>query len=224
MSLLNSRSKHLQIAFNRSLEEVRQMVALLPATDKIIIEAGTPLILRYGSSGISKLAAWQRDKLGKPGYIVADLKTMDRGSREVEATANAGASAATCLGLAPVETINEFVKNCALHKIDSMVDMMNTPFPFEVLQKLKTLPDIIILHRGADEHAQNKGKQIPLDQITRIRGAYGKVLISVAGGETTRETVSDFFNGADIAVVWRSFYENPEETTALAQAFLKLIK
>ena len=224
MSLLNTRSKYLQIAFNRTLDEVSQMVGLLPASDKLIIEAGTPLVKRYGSTGIARLNGWWSQKLGKPGYIVADLKTMDRGSREVEDAARAGASAATCLGLAPRETIDEFVKNCALQQIDSMVDMMNVPFPFEVLQKLKTLPDIVVLHRGVDEHDRNREKQIPLDQITRIKGAYGKVLISVAGGETTREVVSDFFNGADIAVIWRRFYDKPAETAALAKDFLKLIR
>jgi len=224
MSILGRKSKHLQIAFNRTIDEVSHMVGLLPASDKLVIEAGTPLVWRYGSEGIAKLNAWWAQKLGKPGYVVADLKTMDRGMREVEAAARAGASAATCLGLAPVETISEFVKNCAAQKIDSMVDMMNVPFPFEVLQKLKKLPDIVVLHRGVDERLRNHEKQIPLDQITRIRGAYGNVLISVAGGETTREVVSDFFNGADIAVVWQTFYEKPEETASLAMDFLKLIK
>jgi bifunctional enzyme Fae/Hps len=58
--MLDPRSKYLQIAFNRSLEEVREMIALLPASDKIIIEAGTPLIKRYGTRGISSLKNWWR--------------------------------------------------------------------------------------------------------------------------------------------------------------------
>jgi len=37
--MLNQRSKYLQIAFNRSLDEVRDMIAALPASEKIIIEA-----------------------------------------------------------------------------------------------------------------------------------------------------------------------------------------
>lgn len=224
MSLLNTRSKYLQIAFNRSLAEVQDMISLLPPSPKIIIEAGTSLVKRYGNKAISDLNYWWAERIGQPGYIVADLKAMDRGSAEVKNAARAGAAAATCLGLAPVETINEFIANCEIYGIDSMVDMMNVPFPFEVLQKLKKLPDIVVLHRGVDEHFLNREKQIPLDQITRIKGAYGKVLISVAGGETTREVISDFFNGADIAVVWRSFYENPKKTENLANDFLKLIK
>ena len=222
--MLNRRTKYLQIAFNRSLAEVRDMISMLPASDKIIIEAGTPLIKQYGKNGISSLKEWWSEKIQKPGYIVADLKCMDRGSREVEAVAEAGASAATCLGLAPIDTINEFIAQCEKSGIDSMVDMMNVEFPFEILQKLKKLPSVVVLHRGVDENEQNREKQIPLDQIHRIKGTYGNVLISVAGGETKRDVVKTFFNDSDIAVIWRSFYETPKDTANLAQDFLKLIK
>jgi len=222
--MLNQRSKYLQIAFNRSLDEVRDMIAALPASEKIIIEAGTPLIKKYGTRGITSLSNWWSDKIQKPGYIVADLKCMDRGSREVWAVAEAGASAATCLGLAPIETINEFIRECEKVGIDSMVDMMNIEFPFEILQKLKKLPTVVVLHRGVDESEKDKEKQIPHDQIHRIKGTYGNVLISVAGGETTRDVVRTFFNDSDIAVIWRSFYEAPENTANLAKDFLKLVK
>ena len=222
--MLNQRSKYLQIAFNRSLDEVKGMIAMLPASEKIIIEAGTPLIKRYGKKGIIALKDWWEEKLQKPGYIVADLKCMDRGAREVEAVAEAGASAATCLGLAPIETINEFIRECEKAGIDSMVDMMNVEFPFEILQKLKKLPTVVVLHRGVDENEKNREKQIRHDQIRQIKGTYGKVLISVAGGETTRDVIRTFFNDSDIAVIWRSFYEAPENTAKLAQDFLKLVK
>ena len=222
--MLNRRKKYLQIAFNRSLEEVRSMINMLPASDRIIIEAGTPFIKRYGMDGISSLKSWWNQKTMGQAYIVADLKTMDRGTTEVSFAAQAGASAATCLGLAPVETIDEFIKECERVGIDSMVDMMNVKFPFEVLQKLKKIPTIVVLHRGVDENVNNREKTIPHDQIRRIKGSYGKVLISVAGGETTRDVMRTFFNDSDIAVVWRSFYEKPQNTTDLANDFLKLIK
>jgi len=222
--MLNQRSKYLQIAFNRSFNDVKGMIDVLPASDKIIIEAGTPFIKNYGQMGITALRDWWSEKIEKPGYIVADLKCMDRGSREVEAVAEAGASAATCLGLAPIETINEFITSCGENGIDSMVDMMNVEFPFEVLQKLKKMPEVIVLHRGVDENKLNKEKQIPYDQIHRIKGTYGKVLISVAGGETPRDVIRTYFNDSDIAVIWRSFYESPENTAKIAEDFLKLIK
>ncbi|OGY94428.1 MAG: hypothetical protein A2406_03310 [Candidatus Komeilibacteria bacterium RIFOXYC1_FULL_37_11] len=222
--MLNRKSKYLQIAFNRSLADVREMITLLPASEKIIIEAGTPFIKKYGQSGISTLKNWWSEKIHKPGYIVADLKCMDRGSREVEAVATAGASAATCLGLAPIATINEFIKECEKAGIDSMVDMMNIEFPFEILQKLKKLPTVVVLHRGVDENENKNGKKIPHDQIHRIKGTYGNVLISVAGGEMPRDVVRSFFNDADITVIWKSFYENPKNTANLAREFLKLVK
>lgn len=222
--MLNKRSKYLQIAFNRSLLEVRDMIAMLPASEKIIIEAGTPLVKRYGVNGVASLKEWWSNKIQKPGYIIADLKCMDRGGREVEEFARAGASAVTCLGLAPIETINEFIKECEKAGIDSMVDMMNVKFPFEILQKLKKLPTVVILHRGVDENEKNREKQIPHDQIRRIIGTYNNILISIAGGETPRDVVRTFFNDSNIAVVWRSFYESPQNTTNLANEFLKLIK
>ena len=214
----------MQIAFNRSDEEVRNMIKQLPPSDRIIIEAGTPFIKRYGMNGIASIKNWWGQKNAGNTYIVADLKAMDRGATEVALVAKAGASAATCLGLAPTETIDEFIKDCAEAGIDSMIDMMNVKFPFEVLQKLKKVPNIVVLHRGVDENVNNREKTLPLDQIHRIKGAYNNILISIAGGETSREVMQTFFNDSDIAVVWRSFYDDPQNTTKLAEDFLKLIK
>lgn len=220
---LKKNQKYLQIAFNRSLPDVKGMIALLPTSNRILIEAGTPFIKNYGERGITALKNWWDFKIGNDGYIVADLKCMDRGSREVEIAASAGASAATCLGLSPIETINEFIKNCENLGIDSMIDMLNVPFPFEILQKLKKLPKVVVLHRGADEDEKSNVKQIPFQQIHQIKGTYN-TLISIAGGETFKEVRRAIFNDADIAVVWRAFYEKPEQTARLAKEFLKEIR
>jgi 3-keto-L-gulonate-6-phosphate decarboxylase len=97
--------------------------------------------------------------------------------------------------------------------------MLNVPFPFEVLSKLKKQPDIVVLHRGVDESQ----KEIPYYEINRIRGAYN-IIVSIAGGESLKETKRAYFNGADIAVVWRHFNESPAETRILAEQFLHSIK
>ncbi len=188
----------------------------MPRSERILVEAGTPFIKRYGARGIALLKKWWG------GYIVVDLKCMDRGSTEVITAAKAGASAATCLGLAPIPTIDSFIEECKKYKIDSMVDMMNIQFPFEVLSKLKKLPDIVVLHRGVDE-GQNREKEIPYYDINRIRGTYN-ILISVAGGEDFKEVRRAIFSDSNIAVVWRAFYEEPEKTAELAKEFLKEIK
>ena len=210
--MLNPRQKYLQIAFNRDIEEVKTMISALPSSENILVEAGTPFIKKYGAGGISRIKDWWR------GYVVADLKTMDRGSGEVEMAAQAGASAVTCLGLAPVPTIDGFIKECSARGLDSMLDMMNVQFPFEILQQLKKMPAAVVLHRGVDE-ADDRNRAIPYYDINRIRATY-PLFISIAGGETTREVMRAFFNDANIAVVWRSFYDNPSQTRELAEEFL----
>lgn len=220
--MLSRKQSYLQIAFNRSLLEVKKMVQLLPLSERILIEAGTPFVKRYGEEGIRALNSWWSHKIQRPGYIVADLKCMDRGITEVRSVARAGASAATCLGLAPIETINEFIRGCEIRGIDSMLDMLSVEFPFEVLKQLKKLPDVVVLHRGVDE-AENREKEIPHHQLQRIKEAYD-ILISVAGGEDFRDVGRAIFNDADVAVVWRLFYEDPEKTAKLAEEFLKEIR
>lgn len=277
--MFDREQKYLQIAFNRTLEEIAAMINSLPLSGRIIIEAGYPLIKTYGTRAISTIKTlWEQRVLGyslgtvgatemKPfrlykarcgsplidlllesiekrkiekskrgfsepikkeiaftPYIIADLKCMDRAFTEVEAAASAGASAATCLGLAPVETIDAFIKRCEEIGIDSMLDMMNIEYPFEVLSKLIKPPTIVMLHRGVDEGEENREKEIPYHEIERIKNVYDDVLVAVAGGETIREVITGAFNDADIIVVWRLFNENPEKIVAITNEFLKEIK
>ena len=221
--MLPKRSGYLQIAFNRSLEEVKRMISFLPSSKRILIEAGTSFIKNYGQRGITELKEAWSERLGQEGYIVADLKIADRGIKEAELAAQAGASAITCLGLAHPSTINYFIEKCGELGVDSMVDMLNVRFPFQVLQNLSKMPNIIVLHRGVEEWEKSK-KEIPYEQIHQILGSYDNVLISVAGGETLHDLQEAIFNDADIAVVWKSFAENPDKVAALASQFLKELK
>ncbi|MCK5590662.1 MAG: orotidine 5'-phosphate decarboxylase [Candidatus Pacebacteria bacterium] len=158
-------------------------------------------------------------------YVVADLKMMDRGSTEVEIASQAGASAATALGHAPIESLNAFVEECEQLNLDSMIDMMNVPFPISTLRELKKPPNVVILHRGVDEENFNKEKMLPLHEIRRVKGAYD-MMIAVAGGDTMREIQSAMFNDADIVVVWKNFYRSGggDDTGKLATEFLSHIK
>ena len=156
-------------------------------------------------------------------YIIADIKCDDLARKEVEIIAKAGASAATCLGVAPSETIDSFIEECQKWGIDSMVDMMNVDNPLLVLKKLKKPPDIVVLHRGVDESEFNKEKRIPYYQIQQMKGNYD-VLISVAGGDSLGDVEQAFFNDADIVIVWKSFYKSSEQTAKLAQEFYRKLK
>lgn len=224
--ILSKKKNYLQIALNSTIEEAYDIIDQLPQSDRIIIEAGTPLIKQYGMQAISNLySAWQTKAYNTrlTPYIVADMKTMDRGTTEVEMVKRAGASAAICLGQASVETLNIFIESCKKQGIDSMIDMMNVDYPIKVLRKLKLRPDVVILHRGVDEETFNKDKPIPYIQINKVLSSYN-VLISIAGGDTIREVQRAVFNGANIVVVWKEFYHTSQATGSLAAAFLKEIK
>lgn len=216
---LIKRKKYLQVALNSTLDEAREIITQLPISDRILIEAGTPLIKIYGAQAVVQI----KEMAPVGAYIVADIKCIDVAVREVEIMAHAGANAATCLGVAPIETIDRFIESCQTFNIDSMIDMMNVESAIAVLKKLKKLPSVVMLHRGVDETEFSKEKQIPYYQIKQIKGNYS-VLVAVAGGDTIREVQRAAFNDADIVVVWKNFYQASADTARLAESFLKEIK
>jgi len=223
---LRRNTKYLQIALNSTLGEAKKILFQLPKSERILIEAGTPLVKRYGIGVISEIrnyVFYNSPGLSQNLYIVADLKCADLAQREVEMAARAGASAVTCLGVAPLETINSFVEECEKSGIDSMVDMMNVENPLLVLRQLKKQPAVVIIHRGVDETEINKEKLLPYYQINQIKGN-SNVLIAVAGGDTIKEIQSTVFNGANIVVLWKAFYEFTGGMEATINEFLKEIR
>lgn len=224
-NMLDPKKRYLQVALNSTLDEAYSIIQQLPPSERILIEAGTPLIKQYGARVIANLKNWWGERLGyeMAPYIVADLKTMDRGETEVTIAKMAGASGVIALGQAPVETLNAFIEEAKRQEIDSMVDMMNVEMPIRTLRKLKKLPNVVLLHRGVDEETFNKTKPIPYIQINKVRASYN-VLISIAGGDTIREVQRAIFNDADIVVVWKEFYRPTQDTANLAEEFLKVIK
>lgn len=223
---LDHKKRYLQVAFNSTLDEARRIIAELPVSDRILAEAGTPLIKQYGIGVVRDLHFALNARFAGSGikpYVVADLKTMDRGETEVAMAAAAGAEAVIALGAAPPETLDSFITACDAHGVAAMIDMMNVEYPLATLRKLKRPPPVVILHRGVDEERLNKEKQIPLHEIRRIKGAYD-IMISIAGGDTAREVQRAIFNDADIAVVWKSVYQRTGETVGLIETFLKDIK
>jgi len=215
--MINRKIKYLQVALNSGMDEARSIIRQLPRSERILVEAGTPLIKTFGWQGIRNIVSWWG------GYVVADLKTMDRGDTEVLLARQAGASGAIALGQAPIETLNSFISSCEKMEIDSMVDMMNVDQPIKILRKLKKLPTVVILHRGVDEETFNKDKPIPYIQINKIKSSYD-VMISIGGGDTIREVQRAMFNGANIVLVWKEFYHPTNQTAALAEEFLKEVK
>ncbi len=227
MSLLMRNHHYLQISFNSSLDEAQYILNSIPPTDRILIEIGTPLIKQYGISSIRALTTWWQQRLFAnefitPAYTVADFKCMDRAATEVQLAKSAGASAVVALGQAPIETLNSFVQKCDELKIDSMIDMMNVEKPYNILRQLKTLPTVVMLHRGVDE-TNFSDKPLPIHMINKVKGSYN-IKIAIAGGDTSREIQSAVFNGADIVVLWKDFFTVSDETTNIVTNFLNQVK
>jgi bifunctional enzyme Fae/Hps len=192
------RPPYLQIALDApSLEGAKKVLEQLPGSDRIIIEAGTPLIKRYGTRVIGDLRQVARDK-----FIIADLKTLDVGKVEVDIAYEDTADAVVAAGLGPAETLDATVSEARRMGIYSVIDMLNVEDVLAKLKSIKDLPDIVILHRGID---QESGRTCGLERIKIIRQAFPnkKLLIAVAGGivpETAKEALEQ---GADILIVGR---------------------
>ena len=115
------RPPYLQIALDApSLEGAKKVLEQLPGSDRIIIEAGTPLIKRYGTRVIGDLRQVAKDK-----FIIADLKTLDVGKVEVDIAYEDTADAVVAAGLGPAETLDATVSEARRMGIYSVIDMLN---------------------------------------------------------------------------------------------------
>ena len=222
MQSLDNNRRYLQIAFNHDLGMLIQKLPDIPDSNRILIEAGTPLIKREGMHAIRVIRSrWS-------GHIVADLKVSDGAVGEVDMARSAGATAVTVLGNARAETLNLFIERCAALRLFSMIDLLGVDDPLDVLRPLKKAPNIIVIHRGRDEENTN-GKMIRYRQINRIRSKYD-CLISAAGGVDLREARSAIFNGANIVVAnivhphdgWTGI-QTTEDLNQIARQFLETI-
>jgi len=221
--VLDNKKRYLQIAFNGDIYQVKKILPSLPFSERILIEAGTPFIKREGLKGIRYISRiWG-------GNIVADLKTLDGAVAEVTEFSRAGATAATVLGSAPKETLDFFISACRQEKIISMIDMLGVEEPLKVLLKLKSKPDVVVLHKGRDEETA-RGKVIKYKHVSKIKSKYD-VLISAAGGIDLREARSAIFNGANIIVANIVTADDPwtgissdEDVKTMAEQFLSTIE
>ncbi|MEM3442605.1 MAG: bifunctional 5,6,7,8-tetrahydromethanopterin hydro-lyase/3-hexulose-6-phosphate synthase [Candidatus Bathyarchaeia archaeon] len=210
------RPPYLQISLDiPELDRTKKIIAQIPRSDRIILEAGTPLIKRYGAKVISDL----RD-IAKDVFIIADLKTLDVGKVEVDIAYEETADAVIAAGLAPAETLDAFIHEAKRLGIYAFVDMLNVEDPIKKLKALKEFPDAIISHRGIDQESR---RTIGLELIQELRQTFSdkRFLIAVAGGivpETAKEALE---KGEDIIVVGRYVTQSKDIERAVRD-FLEL--
>jgi len=158
------------------------------------IEAGTPLIKSEGAECLRSL------KLEFPGRtLVADMKTMDVGSFEVEIAAKAGADVISVLGLADDGTVHEAVLSARQYGAKVMVDLIGTEDKVSRARRAEELgASLVCLHVGIDE--QMKGGAAPADLVKRVSSAVG-IPVAVAGGITSETAPALLAAGASVIIV-----------------------
>jgi bifunctional enzyme Fae/Hps len=188
---------YLQVALDLvDMGRVAKVLKELPENDHLIIEAGTPLIKKFGLGVITELR-----KLRPNAFIIADLKILDTGNLEARMAADASSDAVVISGLAPSSTMEKAIAEARKVGIYSIVDMLNVQNPAKVIEKLKVKPDIVELHRAIDteDTAHAWG-----DIAAIKKAAGGKLLVATAGGIRVNVVNDALKAGADILVVGRA--------------------
>ncbi|TGC09800.1 bifunctional 5,6,7,8-tetrahydromethanopterin hydro-lyase/3-hexulose-6-phosphate synthase [Methanolobus halotolerans] len=203
---------YLQVALdNPNLPVILDIVKQIPKSDHVILEAGTPLIKRYGVDVISKLREIRPD-----AFIVADLKTLDTGNLEARMVADATADAIVVSALAPIATMNKVIEEAHKTGIYAVMDTLNCDDPVAVLKKLDVLPDVVELHRGIDVESTAHA----WGSIDDIKALSPKILVAVAGGVRIDTMPQALEAGADVLVVGRAI-TNAKDVRQVAEKFIE---
>ncbi len=208
---------YLQIALDiPDIARTKAILGALPRSDRIILEAGTPLIKKYGARVIHDLREIARDV-----FIIADLKTLDVGQVEVDLAYEETADAVVASGLASKETLDKFIYEAKRLGIYAFVDMMDVKNPLETLRSLDEVPDVVIVHRGIDEE---HGGLTRWELIREVKSTFAgkKILVAVAGGIDPSTAPKALESGADIVIVGRYITQSRDIERA-ARDFLKLL-
>jgi bifunctional enzyme Fae/Hps len=208
---------YLQVALDLvDMGRVAAVLKGLPENDHLIIEAGTPLIKKFGLGVISEIR-----KLRPNAFIIADMKILDTGNLEARMAADASADAVVVSGLAPTSTMEKAIAEARKVGIYSVVDMLNVQNPAKVIEKLKVKPDIVELHRAIDteDTAHAWG-----DIAAIKKAAGGKLLVATAGGVRVNVVKDALKAGADILVVGRAITASKDIRHAADEFLDKLDK
>jgi bifunctional enzyme Fae/Hps len=211
------RPPYLQIALDvPDIQKTMRIIESVPTSDRIILEAGTPLIKKYGTNVIKEMRTTTKDI-----FIVADLKTLDVGKVEVDIAYDQTADAVVASGLAATVTLDGFIYEAKRLGIYAMLDMMNVDDPIKKLSSLKELPEVVILHRSIDvERAGGEGSWNVKELKDAFKGK--KILVAVAGGITPDKVPQALKQGADILIVGRYITQSKDIERAVREFIVEL--
>jgi len=177
------------------------------------IEAGTPLIKSEGMNAIRELRKNFPDKV-----IIADMKTVDGGSIEIEMAAKSGANIVLMLGGSDDASIKEAVEAASKYGVLLGCDTIDVPKDtlIERALELENLGvNMICSHVGIDQQTIYGGKKT-LEIAKKLKERLNpSTWIAVAGGINSETAAKAKEIGVDIIVVGGAFYKSEEpEITA----------
>ncbi len=156
------------------------------------LEVGTPLIKSEGMNAIREI---------KKAYGVktlADMKTIDTGSVEVEMAAKSGADIVIILGLSDDSTIAEAIRAARKYGSEIMADLINVSDPVKRAKELEELGvDYLNVHVGIDQ--QMTGRD-PLDILSEVV-ENANIPVAAAGGLDAEKAANCISLGANIVIV-----------------------
>ncbi|MCL2115583.1 MAG: bifunctional 5,6,7,8-tetrahydromethanopterin hydro-lyase/3-hexulose-6-phosphate synthase [Methanobrevibacter sp.] len=195
---------YIQVALDLdNMDTMERIIDALPNRERILLEAGTPLIKKFGVGVVSKIRQLRPD-----AFIIADLKTLDVGRIEVKMAADETADAVAISGLGTIESIEKAIHEAQKQGIYSMLDMMNVDNFTEKLSEINDnlKPNIVLLHRNVDletlkaEKGENINDMSEWGNIKAIKELLGNSLVAVAGGITPQNIEEAIKKGADIII------------------------
>jgi bifunctional enzyme Fae/Hps len=205
---------YLEVAFDvPDWRRVEGIIRALPDHEAIVIEAGTPLIKRYGVEVCRKIHGIKPDSI-----VLADLKTLSEGGREARIAGEATADVAAYSGMAPIPTQEEFIKQCKSMGVAPLLDTINLHEPVPVLNELSAKPEIVEIHRAIDLELTDAEHQ--WGDIPEIKKVINGGLVAVAGGIKVPKVKEALGSKADVLVVGRAI-TCAKDVNGAASAFLK---
>ncbi|WP_409200239.1 bifunctional 5,6,7,8-tetrahydromethanopterin hydro-lyase/3-hexulose-6-phosphate synthase [Methanobrevibacter sp. DSM 116169] len=198
---------YLQVALDLdNMEAMEKIIHAIPDKERVLLEAGTPLVKKFGVGVVGKIRELRPD-----AFIIADLKTLDVGRVEIKMAADETADAVAISGLGTTESIEKAIHETQKQGIYSILDMMNVDDFEKKLTNLKEdlRPDIVLLHRNVDletyksEKGEDTSEMTEWGNINKIKDILGGGLVAVAGGITPDKVEEATSKGADIIIAGR---------------------
>jgi len=188
------------------------------------IEAGTPLIKSEGMNVLRELHKKFPNKI-----LVADMKTADGGSVEIEIAAKSGANVVLMLGGSDNASVTEAVEAAEKYGVMLGCDTIDIPQERLVQRALELEElgvDMICSHVGVDQQVIYGGEKT-LDVARILKEKLNPTTwLAIAGGINSETAAKAKEIGVDVIIVGGALYksQNPEETAKKIKEAIILAK